>query len=102
MFDMTSGAIRKSSSLRCVAGFAAAAIAGLASLSAAQADEANAKNLVKAMSDYLAAQQAISFSYNSNLEIVTKEKQKLGLASSGALTLNRPDKLYVTLNRRVR
>ena len=64
MFDMTSGAIRKSSSLRCVAGFAAAAIAGLASLSAAQADEANAKNLVKAMSDYLAAQQAISFSYD--------------------------------------
>jgi hypothetical protein len=37
------------------------AAAGTVNLSAGRADEANAKNLLKAMSDYLAAQKAISF-----------------------------------------
>lgn len=45
------------------------------------------------MSDYLAKQQAISFSYDATLEVVTNDKQKLALASSGTLTLNRPDKI---------
>ena len=48
------------------------------------------------MSDYLAAQQAISFAYDSTLEVVTEKDQKLGLASSGTVTLNRPDKLHAT------
>ena len=63
---------------------------------AAKADEAAAKSLLKAMSDYLAAQTALSFSYDSNLEIVTQDKQKLALASSGTVTLGRPDKIRVT------
>ena len=75
---------------------AVVAIAGTTSLSAARADEAQAKSLFKAMSDYLAAQKAISFAYDSSLEVVTKKDQKLGLASSGTLTLNRPDKLHAT------
>jgi len=66
----------------------------MASVSLARADEAQAKSLLKAMSDYLAAQKAISFDYDSNLEIVTTQQQKVGLASTGTLTLNRPDKLH--------
>jgi hypothetical protein len=68
----------------------------MAHMSAVRADETHAKSLLKAMSDYLAAQQAISFEYDSTLEVVTKQNQKLGLASSGTLTLNRPDKLHAT------
>jgi len=45
--------------------------------------EAEAKKLLKAMSDYLAGQKAISFAYDTNLEVVTKEHQKLLFASSG-------------------
>ena len=63
---------------------------------AARADEAAAKSLLKAMSEYLAAQKAESFSYDSTLEIVTKDKQKLALASSGTVTLDRPDKARMT------
>ena len=74
----------------------AVAIAGSASISVAHADEAQAKSLLKAMSDYLGAQKAISFDYDSNLEIVSTQQQKIGLASSGTLTLNRPDKVHVT------
>jgi hypothetical protein len=72
------------------------AAAGTANLSAGHADEANAKSLLKAMSDYLAAQKAMSFDYDSNLEIVSTQQQKIGLASSGTVTLNRPDKLRAT------
>jgi len=62
----------------------------------ASADEADAKRLLKAMSDYLAAQQAISFAYDAVLEVVTKEEQILALASSGTVALNRPDKILAT------
>jgi len=67
-----------------------------ANIPVAHADEAQAKSLLKAMSDYLAAQKAISFNYDTNLEIVSTQQQKVGLASSGTLLLNRPDKLHAT------
>ena len=44
-------------------------------MSATRTDEANAKSSVKKMSDYMAAQKAISFDYDTNLEIVTKGGQ---------------------------
>src|SRR5215472_15393543 len=72
------------------------AAAGAANISAGRADEANTKSLLKAMSDYLAAQKAISFDYDSSLELVSTQQQKIALASSGTLTLNRPDKLHLT------
>src|SRR5499433_633598 len=75
---------------------AVVAMAASASISAGRADEANAKSLLKAMSDYLAAQKIISFDYDSNLELVSTQQQKIGLASSGTLALNRPDKLHAT------
>src|SRR5688572_16938068 len=65
-------------------------------LSGASADEADARKLFKAMSDYMAAQKAISFQYDTNLDVVTQDKQKLALASSGTLTLNRPDRIRIT------
>ena len=75
--------------------FAASALA-IASIAPAHADEANAKKLLKAMSDYLVAQKSISFQVDSTLEVVTKDGQKLGLASSGSVELSRPDKIRVT------
>lgn len=65
-------------------------------LSGARADEADARKLFKAMSDYMAAQKVISFQFETDLEIVTKDKQKLALASSGKVTMNRPDKVRIT------
>jgi hypothetical protein len=62
----------------------------------ASADEADAKRLLKAMSEFLAAQQALSFSYDATLEVVTPEDQILGLASSGKVVVKRPDKIHAT------
>jgi hypothetical protein len=64
----------------------------------AGAGDADAKKLLKAMSDYMAAQQAISFNYDASLEVVTRENQTLALLSSGILVLNRPDKVRYTRN----
>jgi len=83
-------------SAKMLASVLAVAVAGMVSISVARADEAQAKSLLKAMSDYLAAQKAMSFDYDSNLELVSTQQQKIGLAASGTLTLNRPDKLHAT------
>lgn len=59
----------------------------------ASADAAQAKSLFKAMSDYLGKQTKMSFDLDTSLEVVTKDEQKLSLASSGSLTMVRPDRV---------
>lgn len=75
---------------------AMALFVGLGTPSGVRADEAEAKNLLKAMSDYMAAQNAISFGFDATLEVVTNDQEKLQLTSSGTIILNRPDKIRVT------
>jgi hypothetical protein len=72
------------------------AVAGLICHSTAYADENDAKNLLKAMSDYIGAQKSISFDYDTSLEVVTVEQQRLALASSGSVNMSRPDKIRAT------
>ena len=62
----------------------------------ASAGEAEAKTILKSMSDYMAGQKAISFAYDTNFEVVTKDHQKLLLASSGKVEIDRPDKFRAT------
>jgi hypothetical protein len=81
-----------------VAASAFAILAGSTFVRSAHADEAQARAMLKAMSDYMGKQNAISFDYDSNVEVVSRDRQKYGLASSGTITLNRPDKVHVTRN----
>jgi hypothetical protein len=76
-----------------VSALALTLVAVLAAPPNAVAGEDDAKALLKAMTDYMAAQKAISFDFDAILEVVTDDGQKLALASSGAVTLNRPDKI---------
>jgi len=92
---MTAGRLLKA----CAAALPAAVLATFAVLgvpAAASADEASAKKLLKAMSDYMASQKVFSADYDSSIEIITKDNQKLMLAGSGSMTLSRPEKLRVT------
>lgn len=59
----------------------------------AVADEADAKQILRAMSDYMSATQTLSFEYDATLEVVTTDDQKLGIASSGSVAVARPDKI---------
>lgn len=81
---------------RCVSVLALSMVVFLGMSTGASADEADAKRLLKAMSEYMASQERISFKYDATLEVVTTEEQKLALASSGNLVLHRPDKLQLT------
>ena len=60
--------------------------------SAAQAED-DAAQILKAMSDYVSSQQSISLTFNSDIEVITPEIQKIQFTSSGKLVLGRPDKL---------
>jgi len=64
--------------------------------SSASADEADAKRIFKAMTDYLDAQDVIAFDYDAVLEVVTVDGQKLQIASYGTLTMDRPNQLRAT------
>lgn len=66
-----------------------------ASAPQAHADEAQAREILKAMTDYLAAQQSLSFDVDSSVEIVTTDDQKLTIASSGSIVMQRPDKVHL-------
>src|SRR5262249_36544281 len=53
----------------------------------------DATQILKRMTDYVAAQQTISLTYDSDVEVVTTELQKISFASSGQLLIKRPDKI---------
>ena len=74
------------------AGFAATIIL---TTPAAQAQD-GARKILKAMSDYVAAQKVISLTYDSDIEVLTVELQKLQFTSSGQLLLSRPGHLRAT------
>jgi len=79
--------------VRCMSAVVLSLIVLLGTSTGVSADEADARRILKAMSDYMGAQKSLSFGFDATLEVVTKDNQKLALASSGTLTLNRPDKI---------
>ena len=57
--------------------------------------EDDAVKILKAMADYTAGQKSISATFDSDIEVITQDLQKLQFTSSGQLKLERPDKLRV-------
>jgi hypothetical protein len=51
--------------------------------------------ILKSMTDYLGSQKTLSASFESDIEIITPELQKIQFTSSGQMKLGRPDKLRV-------
>jgi hypothetical protein len=60
----------------------------------ARADDA--AKFLKAMTDYTAAQKSISATFDSDIEVITPELEKIQFTSSGKLQLTRPDKLKIS------
>src|SRR5450759_4358965 len=60
----------------------------------AQAQDAT--KILKAMTDYVASQKVISATYDSDIEVITNNLQKIQFASSGQMLLSRPDKARVS------
>ena len=79
--------------IRILAMAASAAIVATATSHGARADDS--ANLLKAMADYTAAQKSITATFDSDIEVITPELQKIQFASSGQLKMTRPDKFRV-------
>jgi len=67
---------------------------GIPQASAAGGDDAG--QILKAMSDYLAGQKTISASYDTSIEVITPEMEKIQFDSSGTLVLDRPNQIHAT------
>lgn len=65
----------------------------LAATTTARADDP--AKILKSMTDYLGSQNTLSASFESDIEIITPELQKIQFTSSGQIKLSRPDKLRV-------
>lgn len=58
-----------------------------------QAQENQANVLLKAMSDYVGSQQTIELAFDSDIEVITPQLEKIQFTNSGNALLSRPDKL---------
>ena len=62
----------------------------------AQAQDDAARKILKAMSDYVTSQKTILLTFDTDVEVVTPELQKIQFTSSGEVLLSRPDNLRAT------
>jgi hypothetical protein len=62
----------------------------------AQAQDDSAEKILKAMSEYVASQKSLSVAFDTDIEVITPEIQKIQFTSSGRLLASRPDKLRVS------
>ena len=56
----------------------------------------DALQILKATSDYLSSQKTISATFDSGLEVITPQAEKIQFTSSGTLLLRRPNEIRVT------
>jgi len=73
-----------------------AASMAFAGIPQAQAAGDDAGQILKAMSDYLAAQKTISLTFDSDIEVITPDLEKIQFTNSGTLLLHRPNEIRVT------
>ena len=66
----------------------------LATIASAESTDAAAKAMLKAMSDYVGSLQSIKLAYDSDIEVITPQLEKIQFTNSGTALLTRPDKLH--------
>jgi hypothetical protein len=64
------------------------------SIPVAQAQENDAKTILKTMSDYVSSQKTIELAFDSDIEVITPQMEKIQFTNSGEVLLIRPDKLH--------
>jgi len=70
------------------------AVVLLAAGQVARAQENDAKSILKAMSDYVGSQKTIALTFDSDIEVITPQLEKIQFSNSGKALLSRPDKLH--------
>jgi hypothetical protein len=62
----------------------------------ARADDGDARRILKAMSDYMAAQKNLSVRYDADIEVITPDLQKIQFTASGDVLVDRQGGLRAT------
>ena len=57
-------------------------------------EENVAKSILKDMSDYITSHSSVELTFDSDIEIITPQLEKIQFTNSGTALLSRPDKLY--------
>jgi hypothetical protein len=86
--------VRRSIGWSALVGSAMLAIGFTMPLANAQSNDA--ERILKAMADYIESQKTLSITFDSDVEVITSELQKIQFTSSGQVQLSRPDKLRAT------
>jgi hypothetical protein len=79
---------------RSIAAVPAALALGILVAPGAQAQDAG--KILKAMSDFVGSQKSALISFDSDIEVVTSDLQKIQFTSSGQVMLSRPDKVRIS------
>lgn len=74
----------------------AALLIAFATFTAQSAHADDATQILRGMTEYVAAQKSISATFDSDIEVVTSGLEKIQFTSSGKLQLSRPDKLRIS------
>ena len=74
---------------------AASAVVLMLSMAGTARAEDDAAKILKATTDFVAAQKSISATFDSDIEAITPDLQKIQFTSSGQMKLSRPDKLRI-------
>ena len=69
---------------------------GTSFASPARAENGDAEKLLKGMAEYVASQKTLAVTFDSDIEVITSNLQKIQFTSSGQVQLSRPDKLRAT------
>ena len=59
----------------------------------AHAQQDDARAILKAMSDYVSGQETIEITFDSDIEVITPQLEKIQFTNSGHVMVSRPDKL---------
>ena len=54
----------------------------------------DAKAILKAMSDYVSSQKTIELTFDSAIEVITPQLEKIQFTNSGSMQMSRPDKFH--------
>ena len=90
--------MKKPFAFRTISAMGGGALLAIALLpgSSVAAPSTDAKAIVKSMADYLAKQTDLHFAYDTDLDVVTDDLQKVTFASSGDTTISRPNKVRLS------
>lgn len=70
-------------------------VAPLAAASAgSQPQGSDANSILKKMSEYVSNQKTIEFTFDSDIEVITPQLEKIQFTNSGGALLSRPDKIH--------